>query len=360
MAGRWPADAIAPAAGGPGADVLVGIAIPAYDAVSTLEQTLRSCVRQTHRRWVARVTVDGGSADAEAALAAALGDARIQVVANGSRLGQFGNFNRAIESCADAGATWIKLLCADDVLHDDALARLVAVGESDPGCGLVYGFFNGIGARGEPLFETIASEIRDQVLDGRSFQRATLRSSLFNIIGGPSSAMIRADVLKRLGGFDESFSYAGDVELWHRLLGEVKIGVVGGAPILDYRYHENSVTGRGRMSVAAFREPLEIACAIAARTRPFRPDWWLVQWIRGEIAASNAVTALALARRGEFAASARGLRATLSRTGPLAALLALMHFPNKLVRLAIGARVPRHPLIPRVRLPSAQPARRTS
>jgi len=56
---------------------LVGIAIQAYKAAATLEETLRSCLAQTVTDWVAYVTVDGSECGPEQQIVTRLNDPRI-------------------------------------------------------------------------------------------------------------------------------------------------------------------------------------------------------------------------------------------------------------------------------------------
>ncbi len=331
--------------------MMVGIAIPAYRAEETLEATLRSCISQTHRNWVAFVTVDGEDATSEQEIVASLRDPRIKLECNGRQLGQFANFNRAILRCYAAGAQWVKLLCADDVLHPDALERMIAVAGRRPDCGFVYGYYNEIDDQGRLLWEVDMSGTRSDVIAGPEFLEKTFSRFLFNPVGGPSSVMIRSDIIERCGLFREGMSYTGDAELWHRIIPACGIGIVGEAPILDYRLHNNSVTGREWVTVARFPQTIDIARAIAARYSPFSREWRLANRMAGELIATNLTTVLGLIRRGgHFKMAVQATFSTLRRLSIYSAFSAFRHFASKSARILLG--------LPRARVTELSPGGR--
>lgn len=112
----------------------VSIVIPAYNAEAFIEDALKSLLAQSRPDWEC-VVVDDGSADGTAARAAAVADVRIRVVrqANG---GVSAARNRGL---ALARARHLLFLDADDRLHPDALARLLARLQGAPGAVAAFG-----------------------------------------------------------------------------------------------------------------------------------------------------------------------------------------------------------------------------
>jgi glycosyltransferase involved in cell wall biosynthesis len=299
----------------------VGIAIPAYRAAKTLEATLRSCIAQTWKRWEAFVTVDGSEEESreEREIVDRLGDARIHLEINGKPLRQFGNFNRALLRSHASGAKWTKFLCADDVLKPDALERMVALGESSARCALVYGYFDMIDEEGEVIKQVDLSGTRTELIDGREFLRRSI--ALFNVVGGPTSVMVRTELIEQAGVFDARLNYSGEASLWYRVVPLGDVGVVGERPIADYRMHENSVTGRGFASAARFENPLDIAKEVGLRYPVGSKDWRVVQATIAGVFAANVLTSFGLLRRGEVGASAMGVARSAAKLTPLAVLL---------------------------------------
>jgi glycosyltransferase involved in cell wall biosynthesis len=315
---------------------LVGIAIPAYRAAGTLEATLRSCVSQTLSNWVACVTVDGDDATAETLIAERIGDSRVHIEWNCGRLGQFANFNRAVLRCHAAGVRWIKPLCADDVLHSDALERMVALGESAPNCGLVYGFFNGIDAAGNLTSQFDLTHTRTRIWPRREFLLKAL--PLGNPLGGPTSVMFRDDVLEHCGLFSARLEWAGDSEMYYRIISRYDVGVLSGQPIADYRLHSNSVTGRLFATVLRFEQPMDVARATAALFAPMSAEWWAAQRAGARWGGILLLTALSAILRGRFAEGAKAAAAVIRRLSPLTMPLAAAHMLFRSARHLLGLR----------------------
>jgi glycosyltransferase involved in cell wall biosynthesis len=158
------------------------------------------------------LVVDDRSEDGSVALVEeyAKRDARVVLHENPQRLGLTQNFNQCLRL---ARGNYVKFLCADDVLDEQCVERMVVAFKAEPGAMLVgcrrY-FFNDdkriIGERGYGR--------QNQIVRG---QRA-IRKCFFsgNLIGEPTAVLFRkADAL---AGFDENYHQALDMELWFRLL----------------------------------------------------------------------------------------------------------------------------------------------
>ena len=303
---------------------LIGIAIPAYKSAETLEATLRSCQAQTWSNWIAYVTVDGEEARRETQIVEALGDPRIRIECNGRQLGQMANFNRAMLRCHAAGAAWIKTMCADDILYPDALERLLKIGISSPTCGLTYGHFDIIDETGAVTFYNDLRQMPSRIVKGSDFLKMVL-PAFRNPSGGPSNAMIRAEVLEGCGLLDDALFYSGDRDYWYRIAGRYDIGYVGEKTILSYRRHSNSVSGRLSSSSARMAEDGDLGRRIAARYAPWSREWWLAQLFTGRAVATNAITCTAMMRSAGIRACLSGLAVSARRLSPITLPLALFN-----------------------------------
>ncbi len=281
---------------------VVGIAIPAYRATSTLEETLRSCVNQTLRDWVAFVTVDGDDAAEEQAIVRRLGDERIRLRVNRRRLGQYWNFNRAMLASYEAGARWIKPLCADDILYPDALERLLA---QETTCGLAYGYYDVIDEQGNLTALVDLSRTASQTYRPGEFIRDAL--PVFNPVGGPSSVMLSRDAFERCGGFDDRFPWAADQILWYRIARAFGVSVIGERPILQYREHQNTVTSTMAFSSNRFSDPVNLGRDISLSAQPPSREWLLSQHACGQAMGAAWLTSAALLRRGLIREAIRGV-----------------------------------------------------
>jgi glycosyltransferase involved in cell wall biosynthesis len=116
---------------------LVAICTPVLNGAKYLEEALESVQAQTYPNLV-HVISDNASTDDTAKIIARYQNARVPVVSSRSRvvLSQMANWNRAVD-LAPRKARWIRLLCADDRIRPDTIARVVALGESDLSVGIV-------------------------------------------------------------------------------------------------------------------------------------------------------------------------------------------------------------------------------
>lgn len=180
--------------GGP----LVSVVIPAYNAESTLDETLRSVRGQTHES-LEIIVVDDGSADSTRTVAErhAATDARVQVLHQP---------NAGVAAARNAGwrharSPFIAFVDADDLWAptkiEKQLAALLAGGDR---IGLVYCWFARIdhasrivGLHDGPLWQ---GDVREPIL----------RS---NFIGNGSSVLMRREALVAAGGFDAGLQARG-------------------------------------------------------------------------------------------------------------------------------------------------------
>lgn len=236
---------------------LVSIAVPAYRPGAVFRDTLRSCLAQDWPNLEVVVTLDGEDEAVEAAVAEA-GDARVRLVHNGVRLGQFSNFNRAVHECR---GEYVKLLCADDLMGRDAVRLMVEALQASPEVGLatalMLAFWSDASLRIEPRVAVpVLSSPPVQALgpaEGRWF--TALHG---NMVGGPSNVMFRRDAWWRSGGFDPRMDHCGEQGLWYRMIARGGLVLVN-RPVIGYRNHVNSVTGRGALTFDRVEQPFMMA-----------------------------------------------------------------------------------------------------
>lgn len=115
--------------------VRVCVALPVYNGARTLDAAIGSIVGQSLSGWRLLV-VDDGSEDASVALARrwAERDPRIEVLADGLRLGIASRLNQAADRCS---ATYFARMDADDVSFPSRLERQVEYLDTHPDVGLL-------------------------------------------------------------------------------------------------------------------------------------------------------------------------------------------------------------------------------
>jgi glycosyltransferase involved in cell wall biosynthesis len=257
----------------------VSVALPTRNRWPMLEQALDSALRQDGVE-VEVIVVDEASSDVTPERLPAVGDERLVVIRNDEPRGPGAARNAAIER---ARGEWVAFLDDDDILAPTSFRTQLAGG-----------------ADGRVLSYTGRVEVDDAltvVHRSRPADPADLGHKMLsnNPLGGPSGVLVRRDVLRRVGGFDESFSALADWDLWVRV---AALGPAGTArePLLAYRRHPQNmmVTQAEQVDEEFLRLREKHAAAAKAAGVEFGADW-LARW--------NASRALAEGRR---AAAARG------------------------------------------------------
>jgi glycosyltransferase involved in cell wall biosynthesis len=333
--------------------VRVAVAIPSYLGVAYIEPTLRSLIAQTYREWSC-VVVNDGEDDGTGAVVRRIGDPRIRYVADGKRRGQFANFNRAILEALKTDPDVVRFLCADDVLYPHALADVVRLFAAHPNVGLVATHFDGIDAEGNVLFRAMMETYPDRVMAGRDY---LLRGvAVGNTIGGPSSVAIRRAAFETAGLFDTRVNHSGESDLWHRVAAHWDIAWVGHRAGLQYRFHDASITGRGKFSPAKFSDPIQLVRRVAVTESLWGPRWWVHQYTIGRLHSINVQLMAAMAVHRRWDGVRAGLVASLREGLPLYVPFWLLRLPWQALQLMLGRNASRRVLWRRTH-ESLQPAR---
>jgi hypothetical protein len=109
----------------------------------------------------------------------------------------------------------------------------VALFEKDPGLGLVHCGVEDVDEEGSSLAVH---------LDGRDgwVADAMLSFGAGVILGGGSAAVVRAELVRDVGGFDEALSTSADWDLYQRIARRARVGFVP-RPLVRYRRHQGSM-----------------------------------------------------------------------------------------------------------------------
>lgn len=202
---------------------LVSVCIPAYNNADTITETMECVLRQTYRH-IELIVSDDHSSDDTAAIAEKIAakDSRVRIYHNEENLGMAGNWNRCLALCR---GEYIRLLCADDLIHRCLIEREVALMEKNPEALMISTDTKFINMDGSS-----AGYYRRYFKKGLTEGREAARFSVFtrDYLGAPLANLFRRSAYQQCGGFDPSFSYIidydffmtiacrGKIYLWHQ------------------------------------------------------------------------------------------------------------------------------------------------
>ena len=218
---------------------LVSICIPLYNAVQYIAETFRCVQRQTYPNWellIVENCSNDGSAEVIERLVAEADDDRIRLHVNDTHLDMAGNMNKALSL---ARGDFIKLLCADDTITADCIEKQVAALRDHPRAVLAACSRNITGPDGKVLMVR-SSFPRSGLYAGGAVVQRCLRSGS-NLIGEPTSVLMRASALDGLSKLNPEARYWIDFDFWTRLLSRGDM-YFEKEPLAQFRLHRNAAT----------------------------------------------------------------------------------------------------------------------
>ena len=226
----------------------LSVVIPVHNAERYVAAAVRSALDPSLPD-VEILVIDDGSTDRSAEEARAINDPRVTVIRERASGGPARPRNVGL---GRARAPYVALLDADDVLKPGRLAASVAALDRCPSAGFTFGDYERVDADGKVLEPSVLSAYPGfralptlAVEDGwRLIPQTTLaRGLLYENFIATGGAVIRADLARFEGGFDETLTNSDDRDMWFRLahrcdaLYSPQLG-------FSYRKHSTSITHR--------------------------------------------------------------------------------------------------------------------
>jgi len=241
----------------------VTVLMPVYNGADLVRAAIDGVLAQTFTDFELLV-VDDASTDDSAAVVDAYADPRISVVRNERNLGQVPSTNRGLH---EARGEYVARLDQDDVPLPTRLERQVAVLDAEENVAVAGSWLDYVDERGR-----VTESLRATIDDFPHFLYLLLANALPL---AHSAVMYRREEVLALGGYDEEFALAEDMDLWRRLALRRREARVVPEVLLRYLVHggqQSHARGgeqreRNRASFTRFVEAFSDAEAAAAAWR---------------------------------------------------------------------------------------------
>jgi glycosyltransferase involved in cell wall biosynthesis len=241
----------------------VTVVIPTRDRRSLLLRTLRSALAQEGVP-LEIVVVDDGSADNTRAAVESLGDQRVRLLRHERPRGVAAARNAGI---AAAAGEWVAFLDDDDLWAPHKLrAQLAVAGER--GADFTYTGALFVSAELDPLL------VREAPAVAELHERIPFANP---VAAGGSSVVVRAELARAVGGFDDKLEQLADWDMWWRL-------AEGGTPapcpetLVAYVQHAGSMLLSDARGVVREREYLDVKHGLGPEQRRNAERVWFWRW----------------------------------------------------------------------------------
>jgi glycosyltransferase involved in cell wall biosynthesis len=238
----------------------ITVAIPTFNGARHLPEALNSVLAQQGAAWEL-VIADDHSDDDTPQLVTALAGSRSRLEVNSERLGLAGNWNRCL---ALAQTPLVAIFHQDDIMRSGHLAAHTAAFDANPQLGFVASAADLIDAAGRPVVGNAVERGGLGPVD-RTFPPGALLREL--AVGNPlrcSAITINKDAAIEFGGFDPSYHYALDWDLWLRVARRRPVAWLA-QPTVAVRWHPASETHRFKTGTTDLDEQLRLLHELNAR-----------------------------------------------------------------------------------------------
>jgi len=207
---------------------VVSVVLPVYNMADFIGEAIDSVLAQSFTDFEL-IIIDDASTDRTFKIVQSYKDHRISVISNESNIGHIKSRNKAMRI---ARGKYIAVMDSDDVSCINRLkiqTEFLEANEEINACGQFNDLCKGCISLNQPYqFHDIAF--------------ALLTNSCFY----HSSLMVRHDVFRQLGYYDETYRYASDYNLLCKLALYGKIMLLP-ENVIQYRYHKEQITVKYRL-----------------------------------------------------------------------------------------------------------------
>jgi glycosyltransferase involved in cell wall biosynthesis len=255
----------------------VSVVVPSYQNEAYIEETISSILAQTFTDFEL-VVADHSSTDRTLELLQQFtGDPRVRLLTTETGGGAERNWNRVTQ---EARGELVKLVCGDDLLAPDMLAKQVAeLDRHDEGVVMVTSPRDIVDASGRTMLRRVGlGGLRGRVPGREAIRRSVLRGA--NIFGEPCCALFRRTTLEEVGLWHGTPGYLIDQATYCRVLLRGDLAIVP-EPLAAFRLNA------GQWSIKLSSEQARSAAEMHHQLRAMAPGLISARDVRiGDVMAS--------------------------------------------------------------------------
>jgi len=231
----------------------VSVNICCYNPEKFIRNTIQSVLDQTFQDFEI-IIIDDGSKDRTGEIIKSINDPRIKYYYQENQ-GLSPSRNRAMEL---SSGEYIAFLDHDDLWEKDKLEKQMALFESNPDLGLVYSdcYVYNLKNKKKIKYSDLVKFHRGKVIDGLFYEDFM---PLLMI-------MVKKEIIKEIGGFDENFQIAEDYDFLVRLADKYEVDYVPES-LGTYLIHEGNNI---RKKLILFSEEINIMNKYRARFKEIK------------------------------------------------------------------------------------------
>jgi len=224
----------------------VSVIIPTYNRKGLLPKTIQSVFAQSFTDYEI-IVIDDGSIDSTHESIVDLIEAEKIRYAYQTNKGESAARNHGM---ALASGEYLLFLDSDDLLLPHTLEKQVACLDSEPNVGLVHG-----------AYTKFSDDVPDLGLretssySGQMYPRILLE---WDILMAVPTVMVRASLMTKVGGFDESMRQAADLDMWRRLSRHTSFNALPDV-LARIRVHEGNISADKTRAGAVFQKYVDKA-----------------------------------------------------------------------------------------------------
>lgn len=207
----------------------ISVVIPTRNRGQYIKQALDSVFAQTYTDYEI-IVVDDGSTDNTRELLAPLDREKTIRYEYQEPRGVSAARNRGVNL---VHGRYVAFLDSDDLFLPTKLEKQMSVFEKDPQLGFVHCNFIKFDDKGKNHGVRDISRFRGHIYPQMLHE--------WSVLMAMPCMLVRTEVMKEVGGFDETMAWAEDMDLWRRIARGYRVGVVPEA-LVKVRVHAGSTT----------------------------------------------------------------------------------------------------------------------